>query len=136
MLKINRKNTFSSLIFSAIIILLTAGCSNTAVKSENKINIQKVDSSIAAITIADLFKSDDKWILKGMANRRIPGRGPIYGHLQVSVINPHGELLNEYDINYMKNHNKSTMASYKTELPIDLMPGSTIKISHLTTRSH
>lgn len=131
MLKINRKNTFSSLILSAIIILLTAGCSNKAVKNENKINIQKVDSSIAAITIADLFKSDDKWVLKGMVNRRIPGRGPIYGHLQVSVISPHGELLNEYDIGYKKNHNKSTMASYKTELPIDLMPGSTIKISHL-----
>ena len=105
-------------------------------KEKNDINIERVDSKGANINHAYLINTGDKLSLRGEVKRRFTGRGPIPGHLHITLIDPQGKVIKEADISYMRRNVKSSIATFNTKLPVDLTPGSTVQITHFTTDTH
>jgi len=136
MFKINRKRFQYSLLLAVITLLSVNACTSNSVKSEHDIKIERVDSSKANIRHAYLFESDGQMTLRGTLERRLSGRGPVPGHLHITLLNPQGKVLKEADISYMRKHRKSSISRFSTKLPMKLIPGSTIKITHFGTESH
>lgn len=122
----------------AVVTLLTAtACSTTnVVKEDSSIKIERVDSKAALVTHAYLSKTGDETILNGEIKRQGHGRGPIPGHLHVTLIDPQGNTIKEADISYIRRSTNSSTATFSTHLPIALQPGSTIKIMHFDTKTH
>lgn len=132
------RNRFTSSLFIATLMLFgTTACSMTGlVKEESNVTIERVDSQKANISHAYLTRSGDKLILRGNIKRRFTGRGPIPGHLHITLINSQDEVIKEADIGYMRRSTKSSIADFNTILPEDLAPGSKIKITHFATDTH
>lgn len=132
-----RNRYISGLFIAAITLFGATACSTTSlVKEENNITIERVDSKGASISHAYLIHSGDKLSLRGEVKRRSTGRGPIPGHLHITLIDPQGKVIKEADIGYMRRSVKSSIASFNTKLPVDLAPGSKIQITHFGTDTH
>lgn len=131
-------NRYISSLFVAIIALFGAtACSTTSlVKEKNDITIERVDSKRASISHAYLSRTGDQISLRGEVKRRFTGRGPIPGHLHITLIDPQGKVIKEADIGYMRRNVKSSIATFNTKLPVDLTPGSTVQITHFSTDTH
>lgn len=137
MIRSIHKRHILSILFVGITLVTASACSTTKmVKEENSINIERIDSKVADISHAYLKRSDGQLILRGEVKRSSVGRGPIPGHLHITLIGPQGEMLKEANISYMRRNVKSSRAFFSTELPIDLPPGSTIKITHFDRETH
>lgn len=126
----------NSLLLAVIILFTVNACTTNAVKNEFGIKIEKIDSSSAKIRHVYLTDYDDHMMIRGTLERHPSGRGPIHGHLHISLINPQGKALQEADISYMRKHHTSSTATFSAKLPVKLMPGSIIKITHFSTKTH
>lgn len=136
MININRNRFKNSLLLAVITLLTVNACTSNTVKSEHGIKIERVNSSNAKIRHVYLTDTDDQMMIRGTLKRHSSGRGPIAGHLHITLLNPQGKVLKEADISYMRRHRKSSISHFSTKLPMKLMPGSTIKITHFSTESH
>jgi len=134
--KINQ-HYFNIFTIAAITLLIATGCSTVGkVKEKEGISIERIDSQDASITHAYLTRSGNTLSVRGEVKRNRTGRGPIPGHLHITLIDPTGHTLKEADIGYMRRNTNSSMASFNATLPIELAPGSTIKITHFNTKTH
>ena len=126
-----------SMLIAGITLFTATACSTTKlVKDENGINIERIDSNAADIGHVYVTQVDDTLSLRGELKKRLSKRGPIPGHLHVTLINSQGEMLKEADINYTRRNVKSSKAFFSTKLPIDLPSGSTIRITHFERKTH
>jgi len=134
----NISHRYISGLFIAIIALFGAtACSTTSLVKENQdITIERIDSKGASISHAYLAGTGDQLSLRGEVKRRFTGRGPIPGHLHITLIDPQGTVIKEADIGYMRRNIKSSIANFNTKLPVDLAPGSTVQITHFSTETH
>ena len=131
---LNRKRYLSSLLLTVITLMTATACSTTQqVKETNNISIERVDSDKA--TIGHAYISNEN-ILKGTITKKQSSRGPIPGHLHITLVDPQGNIMKEADVSYMRRKAKSLRAFFTAELPIDLSPGSTIRIAHFTRKTH
>jgi len=137
MLKTIRNRYISGLLIAVIALFGATACSTTSlVKEENNIAIERVDSEGANISHAYLTRTDNQLLLRGEIKRRFTGRGPIPGHLHITLIDPQGKVIKEADIGYSRRNIKSSIATFNTKLPVDLTPGSTVQITHFSTDTH
>jgi len=137
MLKNSKNRYIASLLLVLTTLITTGGCSTTSmVQDEKGITIERVDSSTATISNVYLTYSDGFLSLRGEVKRRLMGRGPIFGHLHITLIDPAGEILKVADINYMRRNIKSSTASFSERLPIDLSQGSIVRITHFNSENH
>ena len=123
--------------FIVFVALFSAtGCSTiNLVKEQSDIAIERVDSKSASISHAYLTRTDDQILLKGEIKRRLIGRGSLPGYLHVTLIDPQGQVIMEADIDYMRRNVKSSIATFRALLPVDLAPGSTVQLTHFTTET-
>ena len=137
-MSINIQNRYISSLFIAVIALFGAtACSTTGLeKKENDINIVGVDSKGASIRHAYFIRTDDQLFVRGEVKRHMTGRGPIPGHLHITLIDPQGKVIKEADIGYIRHNVKSSIADFNAKLPVDLAPGSTVQITHFTSDTH
>ncbi len=131
---LNRKRYLSSLVLTVITLMTATACSTTQqVKETNSISIERVDSDKASISHAYLSGENT---LKGTVTKKQSSRGPIPGHLHITLIDPQGNIMKEADMSYTRRTAKSSRAFFSAELPIDLSTGSTIRITHFTRKTH
>jgi len=127
----------SSLFVTLIALFGATACTTTSlVKNENNITIERVDSKGVTISHAYLTHTGDQLSLRGEVKRRFSGRGPIPGHLHITLLDSQGKLIKEADIGYMRRNVKSSVAKFSTKLPVELSPGSTVKITHFSSDTH
>ena len=137
MFKSIRNRYISSILIAGITLFTATACTTTnLVKGENDIRIERVDSKGATISHAYLSQSGDQLSLRGEVKRRGHGRGPIPGHLHVTLIDSQGQVIKEADISYIRRNVKSSIATFSTKLPIELASGSKVKITHFNTKTH
>ncbi len=137
MLKNFLNNHLATALFALTLIIATTSCTTSnLVKQNENITIERVDSKAAAINHAYITRTKDGLSLHGELKRDLAGRGPIPGHLHITLIDPQGKVLKETDIGYMRRNVKSSIATYHTKLPIDLLPGSKVRITHFGTEDH
>ncbi|MEW5757493.1 MAG: hypothetical protein AB1810_14450 [Pseudomonadota bacterium] len=124
-------------LLAVITLLTTTACSTTKlVKDERGINIDRVDSKAAVVSRAYLTQTGDQLTVRGEVKRRYLSRGPIPGHLHITLIDPQGQTVKEADIRYMRRSAHSSTATFSAKLPTELQPGSLIKITHFDTKNH
>ncbi|MDH5302194.1 MAG: hypothetical protein OEW58_12625 [Gammaproteobacteria bacterium] len=138
MYKSRRNHFIPSILVLGITLFAATACTTTKlVKDENKITIERVDSNTANISHVYLKHSDGQLLLRGEVKpHQSSRRTPIPGHLHITLIDPQGKMLKEADISYMRRSVNSSKAFFSTELPVDLPPGSTIKITHFERQTH
>ncbi|MDH5766401.1 MAG: hypothetical protein OEZ38_10345, partial [Gammaproteobacteria bacterium] len=124
------------LLTTVITMLGSSACSMNNQLKENNISIKRLDSKEAQITQTYLNVADNRLILRGQIKQKLHNRGPIPGHLHITLIDPNGQALMETDIGYLRNNVQSSTAKFSTEIPVHLSSGSTIKIAHFTTKNH
>lgn len=137
MLKNCLNSHFTKALFALTLIMLLASCTTSSlIKQDENITIERVDSRAAAINHAYITRTKDGLSLHGELKRDLAGRGPIPGHLHITLVNPQGKVIKETDIGYMRRNVKSAIATFHAKLPIDLLPGSTVRITHFDTEDH
>lgn len=134
----NIRNRYMSGPLIAILALFAVtACSTTNLaKKEHDFTIERVDSKGASINHVYLTYSGNKLTLRGEVKRSLTGRGPIPGHLHISLINSQGDIIKETDIGYKRRNIRSSIATFNTQLPVGLASGSTIKVTHYDSETH
>lgn len=131
MLKTPRTRYLSGLLVAVITLFAITACSKASlVKEESGISIERVDSKIASINRTYLTRADNQLLLRGEVKRRFPGRGAILGYLNITLIDPQGKTIKDADIGYKRRSVKSSFATFSARLPVELAPGSTVRITH------
>jgi len=126
-----------ALIVLGILITLMMGCvSNQKLVKNDDIIIESVNSKSTVITHTYLSVTDNVTVLHGELTRRVPMRGQIPGHLHIELINPENEVIKTADISYKRKNRQSQQSQFNLELPISIVPGSVIRITHHDLLSH
>lgn len=134
---ITRSTCLPGLLIAALAVFTVTACSTTGeVNKETALNIERVDSEGARISTAYLTRMNGHLLLRGEVTRRAVGRGAIPGHLHITLIDPHGKTLKQADIGYVRRSARSSSATFSTQLPLPLAPGSTVRITHFYTETH
>lgn len=137
MLKGHRNHCLSHLLVVVIALFTATACSTARLeRQENGITIERINSDGARISHVYLTRTGDQFLLRGKVKRRFPGRGPIPGHLHVTLRDPQGKVFTEADIDYARRRVNASIATFNIELPVGLTPGSAVQITHFTSESH
>lgn len=132
-----RNRSIRNTLAAIITLLIATACSTTnLVREEHGITIERIDSDKATISNAYLIRDDGQLVLRGEIRRRPIGRGFIPGHLHVALIDEQGNVIKEADISYMRKSTKSSSATFKTKIPLEVKPWSTIQVTHFKTDTH
>lgn len=117
-----------------LITFLIAGCATTGkdLVRDNTVQIEKVSSRWATVRFVNVVQEDGEVTLRGEVVHRPVGRGPIPGHIDLEVIGPDGEIVEEAVIEYHRRSVKSRYATFHTTLKSAPAVGSKIRMTHDT----
>lgn len=91
---------------------LLAGCATyTDPVRESSLSIERVSSQRADVGYVYLRDESGKYWVRGTVKKRFLSRGPIPGHVHITLISPAGEILSDIPVRYMRKSVKSRSAS-------------------------
>lgn len=114
--------------------LFITGCAATGkdLVRDNTVQIEKVSSRWATVRSVNVVQEDGEVRLRGEVVRWPVGRGPIPGHIDLEVIGPDGEIVEEAVVKYHRRSVKSRHATFYTPLKTVPPPESIIRVTHDT----
>ena len=130
------RQAFAIALIAAVIIALSGCATSKTAGPQDRITIEKVGSNSVNITHAYLSQTDSGLTLHGELKRRQHSHALIPGHLHVELIDPNGQELQTADVDYKRKGTKSHISTFHLPIPIELAPGSTIRITHYEPDSH
>lgn len=111
-----------------------SGCATTSNSvGQEDIRLERISSQRAKVSYAYIASDDDSFAVRGHVTKRYVARGPIPGHLHVTVVDSAGAVLSDTPIRYMRKSAKSRKADFFLALPEVPPSGSTIRITHHAT---
>lgn len=97
---------------------------------QDEIRLERISSQRAKVSYAYITSDDDSIAVRGHVIKRYLARGPIPGHLHVTVADSAAEVLSDTPIRYMRKSPKLRKADFFLAPP-DVPPsGSTIRVAH------
>lgn len=131
------KNIFTRYLLAPCLVggaISLSGCATTSdsVRPDD-IKLERISSQRAKVSYAYIKSDDDSFAVRGYITKRYLARGPIPGHLHVTVVDPAGEVLSDTPIRYMRKSTKSRKADFFLAFPAVPPSGSTIRITHHAT---
>jgi len=130
------RKTLTSLGLAVVAGTLIAGCATNGMAKQKQISIERVDSSSVNVGHAYIDKTADGLTLRGEVKRKIHSHGKVSGHLHVELINPQGQVLKTAEVNHNRKASSDHIADFSTLLPMELAPGSVVRIIHHDMKSH
>ena len=108
-----------------------AGCATyTDPVREGGLSIERVSSQRAVVGYVYVRDESGKYRVRGTVKKRFLSRGPIPGHVHITLIDPDGEILSDTPVRYMRKSAKSRSADFHLELGPEPPTGSTLRVSH------
>ena len=131
------KNVFTRYLLASCLVggsISLSGCATTSGSlGRDEIKLERISSQRAKVSYAYITSDDDSFAVRGHITKRFLARGPIPGHLPVTVVDPAGEVLSDTPIRYMRKSTKSRKANFYLALSAEPPAGSTIRITHHAT---
>lgn len=120
-------------IYCVLIASLMTGCAayGKDLVDNNTVKVEKVSSRWAKVTRVMVNQDDAGIVVRGEVQRWPPMRGPIPGHLNLEIIGPDGQMLEENTVGYHRRSYKSRYATFSTKIGTPLPAGSTIRVTHV-----
>ncbi len=98
--------------------------------SQDRIGVERIDSSTAHIGYVFATENDTGIRVRGSVRRSPPLRGPIPGHIDLSIISPEGALVERKLVDYRRRDVHSREAHFSTLLTAEWPPGTTLRLRH------
>ncbi len=102
----------------------------TTLLSQNRIGLERIDSSTARIGYVFATENNTALRLRGSVRRSPPLRGPIPGHIDFNVISPDGASVEQKLVDYRRRSLHSREAHFSTVVTTDLPPGTILRLRH------
>ena len=119
------------------VVLLTifgipAGCATMGndLVANDAVKIEKVGSARGTIGPVRAIQEGEEVALSGEVRRRPFGRGPIPGFIDLEVLNPQGDVLEQCVIDYDRPSPNARYANFHAVLEVAPPTGSTIRVRH------
>ena len=113
---------------------LLAGCATyTDPVRKGSLSIERVSSQRADVGYVYVRDESGKYRVRGTVKKRFLSRGPIPGHVHITLIDPAGEILSDIPVRYMRKSVKSRSADFHLELASEPPTGSTLRVTHHPT---
>ena len=130
-MKFNKRVFRRLFLISGVLIL--SGCATLnqgEYLDEKTIKVERIDSPHAKIGFVSIKKMDKVTWIRGDIKRRVPVRGPIFGHLDVTVTSPDGKTLFKDTVTFKRKSLKSKTAQFLIEIKSPILVGSNVSIKH------
>lgn len=116
-------------------VAMTTGCATMSrdLVRENTLNIEKVSSKIGTVTDVHIVQDESQVRIYGELTHSTLGRGTIPGHVDLEVIGPDGDVLEQTTIEYHRRSMKSKISTFHSTLQTMPPVGSTIRVIHNTS---
>jgi len=128
-------NSYSKKLALLLIAAVMTGCAGLQSSRDivEGVNFDRVESDVAAVSNVYLHRTDSGMDLHGELKRKSSARGPIPGHLHVSLLDAQGNFLKGADIDYKRHNKQSNHSHFSIALPITMESGSTVRIAHMAS---
>ena len=93
-------------------------------------NVETIPSKTGHVDRVYVLASDMGIRITGEVHGSFHQRSNIYGHLDVEVIAPNGDMLWKETFSYLNLGGKSRTSPFSVEVPVVIPDGSTIRVIH------
>lgn len=130
-----REVVMSIIIATAI---TSTGCATTGkdLVRDGVVDVERESSRYALVTLVSAMQEGPDLLVRGEVRRRYGGRSPIPGHIDVQIVGPDGEMLEDASVGYHRHSAKWRSASFYVRLESVPPRGSTIRVQHDAARIH
>jgi len=128
-------NPLSKILTLLLFTLFISACAGIQSSRDivEGVNFEFINSDTASITNVYLHRTPEGMNLHGELQRKSKARGPIPGHLHVSLLDSQGKLIKSADVDYKRHNKQSNHSHFSIALPIKMESGSTIQITHASS---
>lgn len=123
-----------ALILPALVLTaaLAAGCAGvrTDARATDAITVERVDSTHAEITSAQVREVPDGIQVWGRLHKKFRGRSPIQGHLHIEALDATGTLLAEVITQYRRLNPKMGLSEFAQPLAVSPDQVQVVRITH------
>ena len=124
----------SIILWSAGMLLAVAltGCTSFPTDSvvNDTVNIEREHSNKARIRSVFVGDRNGSLLVRGDLEKRIFGRGPIPGHLHITVLGYDGSILGEETTRYNRRNNKSSKSRFSLRFSVSPKDVRTVRVRH------
>ncbi len=128
--RLDQHKHFAFLCLGSILLLLSGCATLPDPVSERNLNLECVSSQRAKVSYLYVKQQADTFVVHGRLKRRYKYRGPIPGHVHITLIGPTGEVLSEMPVLYMQKGATSRYVDFQLPLPLEPPVGSTLRATH------
>ena len=127
---INREIAFFYLVLATIFALQSCAAKSLDLADAGRVNVETIPSKAGQVERVSILASDMDIRIAGEVHGSFHQRGYIYGHLDVEVISPNGDMLWKETFSYRNRGGKSRTTPFSVEVPVVIPDGSTIRVIH------
>lgn len=129
------KVTKNSIVYFMAILLsgaIVSSCATSHVNlvADGKVIVEKVSSRSAYFPKIAVYSTDSKMTVSGELHKRKPGRGHIFGHVDIEVVSPNETVLCTINTDYHRRSLKSFTSIFSVDIPLRVEDGSTVRVIH------
>jgi len=104
---------------------------NVQAQVNSDYKIETVNSNKANVSQVNLVKTENGYVVKGKVYNRVKNRTtPIPGHVDISVVDASGKVVNTTPVSIYRISRKSRFAKFKQGLKVSPVEGNTIRVAH------
>lgn len=131
--RLKQQKRFASLCLGSTLLL--SGCATFPDPvSERSLDLERVSSQRAKVSYLYVKQQADTFVVRGKVQKRFKYRGPMPGHVHITLIAPTGEVLVESPVSYMQKGATSRSVDFELQLPVEPPVGSTLRATHPPSR--
>jgi len=127
---INREIAFFYLVLATIFALQGCAAKSLDLADEGRVKVETVPSKNGHVERVYVLASDMGIKITGEVHGSSHQRSNIYGHMDVEVISPSGDMLWEETFSYRNRGGKSRTTPFTVEVPVIIPDGSTVRVIH------
>ncbi|MCU7845197.1 MAG: hypothetical protein KZQ93_15315 [Candidatus Thiodiazotropha sp. (ex Monitilora ramsayi)] len=107
-----------------------ASLSGNMQESTHQINIDKIDSRSTKIGMVSLQPEETGLWVRGEVARKIPMRGPIFGHVHIDVFGENATKLVSLIANHQRPNRQALNARFSKQIPVEPDRVKRVEITH------
>ena len=127
---INREIAFFYLVLATIFALQSCAAKSLDLADAGRVNVESIPSKAGHVERVSILASDMGIKITGEVHGSFHQRSNVYGHLDVEVISPNGDMLWKETFNYRNRGGQSRTSPFSVEVPVVIPDGSTIRVIH------
>ena len=135
----NQEKDMNKYVFSVSLLLAISGCASLSgdrQESARQISIDKIDSRSTKIGIVSLQPEESGLRIRGEVARKIPMRGPIFGHVHIDVFGEKATKIDSVIANHRRPNRQAVNAQFSKLIHVEPDSVNRVKITHHPDRHY